>query len=274
VKRKKVDNRVRRSIAGVVLAVIMVCSIFIAFFTPASALSYDAEKITLTGPGGTPDSTMTYNRGDTVYYRVHWKPTSENVTLNHTYDQFADGTTHDYITTDTAWAQGAMYEEFPTWVIPLNWPSDHFANNFIIEGRDSAGSNFTATIPFTSYIRCNIKAVATKYPDCFEKDGTLITFDGSGSSGSSTNLSYNWTFTGGFSGDNDGGKITKVWVNGPVTATLTVTDKNDLNCTDSTEKSVGPCPDEVPMFTPLGMVGLVTVLTALALLSIKTRKRR
>jgi hypothetical protein len=260
-----------------VLAAIMMCSIFIAFFTPASALSYDAEKITLTGSGGTPDSTMTYNLGDMVYYRVHWTPTSENVTLTHTYDTYPDGTTQDYITTDTPWSKNTLYEVFPVWQVPTNWPNASFSNNFVILGRDAAGSNFTATIPFTSFILCDINAVATKYPDCYEENGTWITFDGSGSSGSSTNISYNWTFTGGLTGDNDGGKITKVWVKAPVTpttvtATLTVTD--ELNCTDSAQVSVGPCPDEVPTFTPLGMVGLVTVLSALALLSIRTRRRR
>jgi PKD repeat protein len=135
--------------------------------------------------------------------------------------------------------------------------------------------NYTlcANVTKTVNVACGPTAVATYSPDCFEENGsTEITFDGSGSTGASLPLSYKWGFTGGFSGDNDGGAITHVWVTAPVTATLTVTDK--LNCTSSTEVSVGPCPDEVPTFTPLGMVGLVTVLSALALFTIKARKRR
>jgi hypothetical protein len=316
------DTKIGRRIGGIVLAAIIVASIFSAFFTPASALAYTAEKITLTGSGGTPDSSMKYDPGDTVYYRVRWTPTSEAVTITHTYDQFADGTTQDYITTDTAWAQNALYEVFPTWVVPLNWSSDHFANNFVVQGRDSAGSNFTATIPFTSYMKehppevdfdwngtdclevtfnawvindsiinwtwdfgagaspgsdsgtgafvpepvtygscvgsktvkltaCNADGCYTKThtvtvvcgpqnpiismsPDCYEVNGTEITFDVS-VTGGSLPLSYKWEV----GGTNYTNKTIKVMVTADVTAKVTVTDA--LNCSISKEEPVKAC---------------------------------
>jgi hypothetical protein len=319
------DSKKGKTIVGIVLAAIMVSSIFSAFFTPAGALSYSSEKISLTGPGGTPNSAMKYDPGDMVYYRVHWTPTSENVTLTHTYDRFPDGTTQDYITTNTPWAKDTLYEVFPVWQVPVSWPNASFSNDFIIEGLDSFGSPFTTTVPTTNYLNlyppeidfnftgtdcnevtfnawaindsiinwtwnfgagegtlsgtdplpitvshtfssCGLKTVkltacnvngcanvsktvnvacgpnAVAVPDhsCFEINGTDITFDGSGSTGVSTPLSYKWDFTGGFTGDHDDEAITKVTgVNAPITATLTVTDA--LGCTDTAEVSIGPC---------------------------------
>ena len=115
-------------------------------------------------------------------------------------------------------------------------------------------------------------AAASRDPPCFEENGTCITFDGSASSAVLLPLSYKWEFTGGFIGTNDNGAITQVFVTAPVTATLTVTDA--AGCSDSVNVYVPPCPDEVPIFTPVGMVGLVTVLGALALGTIKMRRRR
>jgi hypothetical protein len=102
--------------------------------------------------------------------------------------------------------------------------------------RDALCANVTKTVN----VACGPTAVAVNYPTCFEINGTDITFDGSGSTGTSMPLSYKWNFTGGFTGDNDNGAITTVTgVNAPVTATLTVTDA--LNCTSTAGVSVGPC---------------------------------
>ena len=103
----------------------------------------------------------------------------------------------------------------------------------------ACNADMCASVPHTVDVVCGPKAHITYSPMCFEVNGTDITFDGSGSSGKSTPLSYNWTFTGGFTGDNDNGAITNVTVNATVTATLTVTDA--LNCNDSTSVTVQPC---------------------------------
>jgi len=109
--------------------------------------------------------------------------------------------------------------------------------NVKLYGYDSSGvyGEFTDLID----VACGPTAVAVADTSCFELNGSEVTFDGSGSYGGTSPLSYAWTFTGGFTGDNDDGAITKVTVNAPITATLTVTDA--LNCTDTFELSIGPC---------------------------------
>jgi len=94
------------------------------------------------------------------------------------------------------------------------------------------------TVPYTFDVACGPTADMTYSPMCFEANGTLITFDGTESSGES-DLNYSWEFTGGFTGDNDNEAITNVTVNATVTATLTVTDA--LGCEANISKTVGPC---------------------------------
>jgi parallel beta-helix repeat protein len=106
-----------------------------------------------------------------------------------------------------------------------------------LAGYDTEG-NYNETSDWV-YVAFGPTAIAQATPDCFESGGSLITFDGSGSTGESMPLSYKWSFTGEFTGDNDTGAITKVMVNAPVTATLTVTDA--LNCTSTTEVPIGEC---------------------------------
>jgi len=157
-------------------------------------------------------------------YEVEFTPwyTSGTTITNHTWT-FGDGTNSGII----AGPPGTITHTYASCGM----------KTFRLSGYDSNGLyNDWADI---IYVDCGPTAVAKASSSCFEANGSDIIFDGSGSYGESTPLSYSWTFTGGFTGDNDNAAITTVMVNAPITASLTVIDA--LGCTDNAEVSIGPC---------------------------------
>ncbi|MGC9444915.1 MAG: hypothetical protein ACP5E9_08350 [Candidatus Methanospirareceae archaeon] len=263
----------RSGILGLTLVVVLVISIFITLIPTSMALTHTIKKVTLSGPGGTEEIDKQYSRGEMVYYRYSYTPNSEGVWINKIIDEYPDGTFVTLYEGNISLAQGETYSDETTWPIPNAWPKDYINNRIYfnitskVTGLDDMGTASCQNIVLAQ--ECAAKATAD--PACYYENGTWITFDGSGSYGVG-GLKYAWTFTGGFTGDNDNGAVTKVFVTAPITATLTITDS--LGCTHSTSVRVPACPDTVPVFTPIGMVGLVAVLGALGLGTITLRKRR
>jgi len=353
------NTKISKGILGTTLVVLMVTLIFTAMIPTSFALTHTISKETIEGPGGAVNTSLQFNRGDTVYYRYSYTPISEAVWIHKIDDLYPDGTLVNLYTGNISQALNVTHTGETQWVIPNDWANTTINNrvyyyvisqntglsdegtascqNFVFYNPPEFDFNFTGTdcleVEFSAWeindtsilnwtwdfgagesplsgtgsfpitvshtfnscgsktveltacnedgcptithvvnVACGPTAIATYSPSCYEENGTEITFDGSASYGVSTPLRYVWTFTGGFIGDCDNGAVTKVMVDAPITATLTVTDA--LNCTDTAEVSVRPCPDRVPVFTPFGMMGLVTVLSALALFTITMRRRR
>ena len=141
-----------KGIIGITLAAIMVMSIFAAMVTPVAAIEYEIGKSTLTGPGGTVDNSLQYKRGDTVYYRLSFKPTSEACTLTSAKDVFPDVTEEDLINGNLPLAKDELVTWETNWTIPMDWPDDTITNYLVIDGLDGDGVPFEATAPKTSLI--------------------------------------------------------------------------------------------------------------------------
>jgi len=171
-----------KGIIGITLAMIMIISIFAAMVTPVVAIDYNIGKSTLTGPGGTVDNTLTYERGDTVYYQLTFTPTSEACNLTSALDRFPDGTTEDLLAPATylLLAQNETVTWETSWIIPLDWPTDNFTNYLEIDGLDATPSPFEATAPKTSYIEEEV--IPPVFSFTFEGIGCLeVEFNGSAS---------------------------------------------------------------------------------------------
>ena len=181
-----------KGIIGITLALIMIASIFAAI-APVSALDYTSGKSTLTGEGGAVDNSLQYYKGDTVYWRVTFTPTSEAITLTHTYDNYPDGTSEDFVTTNTPLANGTTYTEEMNWTIPTDWPNATITNDFIIQGLDVSGTPFTTTIPKTSII-------LTEPPELFVDSVAIGCFEVEFTGWASDNASivnFTWDFGAG-----------------------------------------------------------------------------
>ena len=139
---------------GIALTAIMVMSIFAVMVSPVAAIQYEIGKSTLTGPGGTVDNSLQYKRGDTVYYRLSFKPTSEPCNITSAKDVFSDASEEDLLAPATykRLAQNEVVVWETNWTIPMDWPYDNLTNYLRIEGLDNDSVFFLATAPKTSFI--------------------------------------------------------------------------------------------------------------------------
>ncbi|MGC9444916.1 MAG: PKD domain-containing protein [Candidatus Methanospirareceae archaeon] len=162
-------------------------------------------------------------------------------------------------------ATGCLEVEFCAWMITdgiLNWTFD-FGDGATADGTDdletpvcfthtysTCGSKTVklsacnehgcVTVTKTINVACEPVAFADADEPCYDPvNGTDITFCGSATGGTPP-YEYDWTFTGGWTGDTDDAKCTTVTgVNENITATVTVTDA--LGCEDEYSVSVEPC---------------------------------
>jgi hypothetical protein len=150
---------IRKGIKGIALAAILIASIFAVIATaedttlPASPLDYDAGKNTLEGPSGPVNDDLSYARGETVYYRIYFTPTSENVNVTGAKDIFPDNSESPLEGTyPFALAKDTTKTWEVRWDIPSDWPNDTIANRAEIYLTDQFGTPNMATVSITSTI--------------------------------------------------------------------------------------------------------------------------
>jgi len=264
---------------------LLLVSLLVAAIAPtttadrAATSEFNTAKETMNAANTSVDPTMVYQVGDTAIYRVTY--TNSDPNLNCTldlYDVLPDGTTH-YFDTDVFFLKNGTervyYYEYtikPGDVRPAG--TDGVSYNHITNYAHTDGFNENEE-PITDFrgkfsriLKCATAVIAD--PGCFEEGGSIITFDGSQSYADPPNtiVNWSWTFNDGVKGSSDWSPTTSRAVNSTVTATLTVRDS--MGCEDSASVRVPPC-TQVPLLTPLGLIGLIGVLSAVLLVS-KYRK--
>jgi hypothetical protein len=137
------------------------------------------------------------------------------------------------------------------------------------------GGKFNSTNK-TVYVPCGPTVVASaSKSSVIAGQGQSVTFSCAGSVVEpGLTPTYEWTFSDSQTGSSDNQCTTTRVIDGEpgesICATLLI---NDSHCEANSTVCVRIRSEEVPIFTPLGMVGLIAVLSALALLKIKIRRR-
>jgi uncharacterized repeat protein (TIGR01451 family) len=125
------------------------------------------------------------------------------------------------------------------------------------------------------YVDCGPKnVIATADPECYENDGTEITFSATATPDTLPIVHYEWRF----SDDPDTvyvGQIVERMVDQDITATVTAYSglEDVLCCPDTDTVPVGPCSTEVPVLLPIGLIALVGLLTVIATSTILRKKK-
>jgi hypothetical protein len=142
-----------KGIIGITLAIIMVASIFAVMVPTTVAINYAIGKDTIEGPGGAINNSLTYQKGDTVYYRCNFKPTSEAVWLTEVVDTYPDGTKAVLFTGNFSIAVNTSYVIETNWAIPTNWSDPSIVNDvrFNFTSQLTAEDDF-ATAHATSFL--------------------------------------------------------------------------------------------------------------------------
>ena len=146
----------KKGIVGVTLVAILIASLFAAMISPVSStgFTFAVGKSTLTGSGGSVDNSLTYQRGDTVYYRMSFTPTSEPCNLTSAKDVFPDGTEENLASGSIRLDKDEVIGWETTWVVNGGGiGSDGTIVNYLeIKGYDADRQSFIATAPKSSNI--------------------------------------------------------------------------------------------------------------------------
>jgi PKD repeat protein len=159
VKRKKMNNKKGKGVIGITLAAIMIASIFAVIapisadeVKPMSPLEHALGKNTIEGPGGAVNTSLTYQKGDTVYWRAFYMPTSEDVTMLNVTDIYPDGTSEVLFSGSMPIPKDTREEWEMNWTIPSDWPHDKFTNRVRYVVKDKFGTDNTVEASFTSFM--------------------------------------------------------------------------------------------------------------------------
>ena len=147
-------------------------------------------------------------------------------------------------------------------------PGTYTAKLTVVDN-DGLEDSDTTTVEVYGHPTANASATPTSLP----VGGGTVTFDGTGSIAypDTTIVSYTWSIPG--VGTYNTATVGPVFIDHPITATLTVVDNNDCTDTDTVRIDVD-FGEEVPILTPAGMLALIGLLGIVGGSRILRRGRR